>query len=83
MWYPESDYYITLFFLLLEEFEAATPLNRTERRGAPKIHPDCSLIVFFAIMILKEIHRFKAQHRRRLTHGVWVSPLHFEPAPRG
>ena len=59
MCYPDRDYYITLFFQLLEEFEAATPLNRTERRGAPKIHPACSLIVFFAIMILKQIHRFK------------------------
>ena len=35
MCYPDRDYYITLFFQLLEEFEAATPLNRTERRGAP------------------------------------------------
>ena len=81
MCYPDRDYYITLFFQLLEEFEAAPPLNRTERRGAPQIHPACSLIVFFAIMILKQIHRFKAQHRWLLTHPDWVSPLHFDTCP--
>ncbi len=33
MCYPDRDYYITLFFQLLEEFEAAPPLNRTESRS--------------------------------------------------
>ena len=81
MCYPDSEYYITLFFQLLEEFEAAIPLNRTERRGAPKMYPDRSLIVFFAIMILKQIHRFKAQHRWLFTHADWLATLNLDTCP--
>ena len=81
MCYPDRAYYITLFFQLLEEFEAATPLTRTERRGAPKIHPDRCLIVFFALMLLKHIHRFKAQHRWLLAHPDWLSKLYFDSCP--
>ena len=81
MCYPDRDYYITLFFQLLEEFEASTPLTRTERRGAPKVHADRCLIVFFALMLLKQIHRFKAQHRWLLTHPDWLSKLHFDKCP--
>ena len=81
MCYPDSTHYITLFFQLLEEFEAATPLTQTERRGAPKVHPDRCLIVFFAIMLVKQMHRFKAQHRWLLTHPDWVSKLHFDKCP--
>ena len=81
MCYPDSEYYITLFFQLLKEFEAATPLTRTERRGAPKVHADRCLIVFFALMLLKQIHRFKAQNRWLLTHPDWLSKLHFGTCP--
>lgn len=81
MSYPDSDYYITLFFQLLEEFEVACPSNETERRGAPKVHSDRCLIVFFAVMLVKQIHRFKAQHRWLLTHPDWVSQLHFDTCP--
>ena len=63
MRYPDREYYITLLFQLLEEFEASDTCKSTECRGRPQVYPDRSLIVFFAIMILKHIHRFKAQHR--------------------
>ena len=78
---PDRDYYITLFFQLLEEFEATLPFNRTQRRGSPKLHPDRSLIVFFGIMILQQIHRFKAQHRWLLPHPDWLSKFNFDKCP--
>ena len=55
MRYPDRAYYITLLFQLLEEFEASDTSTPTTRRGAPQVYPDRSLIVFFAIMILKHI----------------------------
>ena len=32
-------------------------------------------------MLLKHIHRFKAQHRWLLTHPDWLSKLHFDSCP--
>ena len=81
MSYPDRDDYITLLFQLLEEFEGLDTLERTERRGAPQVYPDGSLIVFFAIMVLKAVHRFKAQHRWLLTHPDWLPRLKFEKVP--
>ena len=81
MSYPDSGYYITLLFQLLEEFEGLDTDTPTKRRGHPQVYPDHSLIVFFAIMILKHIHRFKAQHRWLLVNPDWLPRLHLETVP--
>lgn len=81
MSYPDRDYYITLLFQLLEEFEALEPFKPTERRGAPQVYSDRSLIVFFAIMILKGVNRFKAQHRWLWVHLDWLPSLQLETVP--
>ena len=81
MSYPDRDDYITLLFQLLEEFEGLNTLERTECRGAPQVYPDRSLIIFFAIMVLKSVNRFKAQHRWLLTHPDWLPRLKFETVP--
>ena len=81
MSYPDSGYYITLLFQFLEEFEASDTDTPTKRRGHPQVYPDRSLIVFFAIMLLKQIHRFKAQHRWLLVNPDWVSRLYLEIVP--
>ena len=81
MCYPDREYYITLLFQLFEEFEASDTFERTERRGHPQVYPDSSLIVFFGLMTLKHIHRFKAQHRWLLTHPDWLATLHFDTCP--
>ena len=75
MRYPDRAYYITLLFQLLEEFEASDTSTPTTRRGTPQVYPDRSLIVFFAIMILKHIHWFKAQHRWLWGHLDWLPRL--------
>lgn len=81
MGYPDRDYYITLLFQLLEEFEALDTFKRTAHRGARQVYPDRSLIVFFAIMVLKAINRFKAQHRWLLVHSDWLPSLKLETVP--
>ena len=81
MCYPDRDYYITLLFQLLEEFEALDTFKPTEHRGAPQVYPDRSLIVFFAIMVLKAVHRFKAQHRWLWVHLDWLPSLKLETVP--
>ena len=77
MRYPDRGYYITLLFQLLEEFEASESFKPTERREAPPSYPDRSLIVFFAIMVLKAINRFKAKHKWLLAHPDWLPSLTF------
>ena len=81
MSYPDREDYITLLFQLLEEFEASDTNTPTERRGAPRVYPDRSLIVFFAIMVLKAVNRFKAQHRWLLAHPDWLPSLKLETVP--
>ena len=39
MCYPDRNYYITLLFQLLEEFEALDTFKQTERRGPLKYTP--------------------------------------------
>ena len=81
MCYPDREYYITLLFQLFEEFEASDTFKRTERRGHPQVYPDSSLIVFFAIMTLKAVNRFKAQHRWLVAHPDWLPRLRLETVP--
>jgi hypothetical protein len=81
MCYPDREDYITLLFQFLEEFEASDTCNPTERRGHPQVYPDSSLIVFFAIMLLKAVNRFKAQHRWLLVNPDWLPRLNLETVP--
>ena len=53
MYYPDEKEYITFVFSLLDEFAATkqTLINR----GRPKTYSDVSLVVFYAMMTLKQI----------------------------
>ena len=45
------------------------------------MHSDPSLIVFFAIMTLREINRFKTEHKWLLANSHWVATLKFKAVP--
>ena len=81
MCYPDQVYYITFFFRLLKGFEVSLKTSETQQSGHPKVHADGSLIVFFAIMTLKGIHRFKAQHDFLVANPKWVRRLKFKSTP--
>lgn len=66
---------------LLEEFEASTESNQPPQRGHPKVHSDRSLILFFAIMTLRGINRFKTQHKWLSANPDWVATLSFKSVP--
>ncbi len=59
MSYPDMRYYITFFSYRYKDFEKSIRSNASKPKGRHKVHPDSSLIIFFAIMILKGIHPFK------------------------
>ena len=63
MGYPDRDYYITFLFEQLEEFNASVSATQAKPSGRPKSYADNSLIVLLAILTLKGIYSFKAQHR--------------------
>ena len=69
---PDRAYYITFLFERLEDFNAALP----KTYGRPKSYADESLIVLLAILTLKGIYSFKAQHRWLKTHPQWL--CHFK-----
>ena len=81
MCYPDRRYYITFFFQLYRDFQKSTEVPQTKSKGRPRVHPESSLIIFFAVMMLKRIHRFKAQHAFLLEHQEWVKRLKFESVP--
>ena len=81
MSYPDMKDYITFFSKHYKDFEKSVSSNVSKPKGRPKVHPDCSLIIFFAIMILKDIHSFRAQHAFLLTHPDWVKKLMFKSIP--
>ena len=68
MSYPDEKYYITFFFQLYKDFEMSIKSNQTKGKGRTKSYADSSFIVFFAIMELRGINRFKAQHLFLQTH---------------
>ena len=74
MGYPDRDYYITFLFEQLETFNTSVVSESTPTVGRPKSYADEWLIVLFAILTLKGIHSFKAQHR-------WLK-LHLPQMPR-
>lgn len=81
MCYPDRRYYITFFFQLYKDFQKSMNAKQTKSKGRPKVHPESSLIIFFAIMMLKRIYRFKAQHDFLLAHQKWLKRLKFESVP--
>ena len=52
MSYPDMRYYITFFSKRYKDFEKSINANQSKPKGSPKVHPDSSLIIFFAIMIV-------------------------------
>ena len=75
MSYPDMKDYITFFSKRYKDFEKFISSNESKPKGRPKVHPDCLLVIFFAIMILKGIHQFKAQHAFLIEHPDWVKNL--------
>ena len=45
------------------------------------MHPDSSLIVFFTVMELKEVNRFKAQHTWLRANPHWLQTLKLKTVP--
>ena len=74
MSYPDRDYYITFLFEQLETFNTSVASTSTPTVGRPKSYADEWLIVLFALLTLKGIHSFKAQHR-------WLE-IHLPEMPR-
>lgn len=81
MSYPDMKDYITFFTKRYKDFEKSISSNESEPKGRPKVHSDNSLIIFFAIMMLKGINQFKAQHVFLLEHPDWVKKLKFKSIP--
>ena len=81
MSYPDQKYYITFFFQRYKDFEKSINANASKPKGRPKVHPDIGLIIFFAIMMIKGINRFKAQHAFLREHPTWVKKLKFKSIP--
>ena len=77
MSYPDQRYYITFFSKRYKDFEKSINANQTK----PKVHADIGLIIFFAIMMIKGINRFKAQHAFLREHPTWVKKLKFKSIP--
>ena len=81
MCYPDSDYYITFLFEQLEDFNGSGQSTLPQTQGRPKSYTDDSLIVLFAILTLKGIHSFKAQHRWLNIHSQWLVRLKLRCVP--
>lgn len=74
MSYPDRDYYITFLFEQLESFNTSVASASKPTVGRPQSYSDDWLIVLFAILTLKGIYCFKAQHR-------WLK-IHLPEMPR-
>ena len=81
MSYPDMSYYTTFLFRCYKDFEKSKFYTQSEQKGRPKEYTDISLIVFFAIMELKGINRFKAQAAFIAAHPDWVKRLKFKSVP--
>ena len=81
MCYPDRRYYITFFFQLYRDFQKSTSADQTEPKGRPQVYPESSLIIFFAIMMIKRINRFKAHHDFLVEHPELMRHLRLEEVP--
>ena len=73
MYYPDAKEYITFVFSLLDEF--AKKRRTFISRGRPKTYSDAALIVFYAMMTLKQINTIRGQHGWLYTHPLMLEPL--------
>ena len=69
MQYPDIREYITFLFSMLDEFSATQ--EKVSKRGGPKTYADASLIVFYAVMMLKGITAMRAQQDYLFHHPLW------------
>ena len=81
MCYPDREYYITFLFERLEDFKASVDAPQPQTYGRPKSYADENLIVLLAILTLKGIYSFKAQHRWLKTHPQWLCHFKLEKVP--
>ena len=79
MYYPDAKEYITFLFSLLDEFVASK--ETFIGRGRPKTYSDAALIVFYAVMTLKQINTTRGQHRYLYTHPVMLERLRLPFCP--
>ena len=79
MSYPDMKDYITFLFFLLDEFldSRETPLSR----GRPKTYADASLLVFYTIMTLKQVHAIHRQHHWLYTRPILLETLRLPSGP--
>ena len=81
MGYPDRDYYITFLFEQLETFNTSIGSESPPTLGRPKSYADEWLIVLFAILTLKGIYSFKAQHRWLEIHLPGIPQLNLQTVP--
>ena len=79
MYYPDAKEYITFVFSLLDEF--AEKKQTLISRGRPKTYSDAALIVFYAMMALKQINTIRGQHRWLYTHPRMLETLRLPFCP--
>ena len=82
MSYPDRDYYITFLFEQLETFNTSVASTSTPTVGRPKSYADEWLIVLFALLTLKGIYCFKAQHRWLKIHLPQMPQFNLQTVPR-
>jgi hypothetical protein len=76
---PAFTNYVDLIFTLFALFLQQQPVH--PHRGHPFEYHHATFIVFFTLMQLRRITRFKAQHRWLLTHPDWQQVLGFPGVP--
>ena len=76
---PTFANYVDLIFTLFALFLQQQPVP--PHRGHPFAYPNPTFIVFFAIMQLRRLTRFKAQRRWLLTHPDWGQVIGFDRVP--
>ena len=73
MYYPDKKEYIIFLFAFLDEF--AERKQKVVSRGRPKTYSDACLVVFYAVMTLKQINTTRAQHRWLYAHPILLETL--------
>lgn len=76
---PSQADYIELYFTLFERFSQTRMLE--SHLGRPFVYAEKVLIVFFTLMIIRDVNAFKAQHRWLETHPKQREQLGFEQIP--
>lgn len=76
---PSQADYIQLYFTLFKLF--AQRRRRETHLGRPYTYAEASLIVFFTMMIIRQVPEFKAQRRWLETHPQERAALGFEHLP--